>query len=103
MCKEYVQHAGLKNHFWVKAVATANYLKNRSPTKVVEQKIPEEMWTGKKPTVTHLCIFGCVVHVFIPNEKHQKLDAKSIECILLGYSEITKHTVCTSDKLNKSL
>ena len=53
-----------------------------------------EAFTGNKPSVAHLRSFGCKAHVHIPDEKHQKLGAKSLECINLGYAEHKKAYVC---------
>jgi hypothetical protein len=41
-----------------------------------------------------LRIFGCTTHVHVPDEKRCKLDAKSLECIYLGYAENKKAFVC---------
>ena len=49
--------AKLAKHFWAEAVAMAVYLLNRSPTKGNEVT-PEEAWTGKKPNLSHIRIFG---------------------------------------------
>ena len=76
----------LNRALWAEAVATAVYTKNRLPTKAVPDKTPEEVWTGKKPSVLHMRVFGCIAHVLVPSMKRSKLDAKSVECIFVGYS-----------------
>ncbi len=46
---------------------------------------PFKTYTGNKPSVAHLQIFGCIegyVHVL-----QEKLDKKTLECIHLGYSK----------------
>jgi transposase InsO family protein len=48
----------LTNGFWVEAISTVVYLKNRSPTKSLDHKTPFEALYGYKPTVSHLRIFG---------------------------------------------
>ncbi|RVW42706.1 Retrovirus-related Pol polyprotein from transposon TNT 1-94 [Vitis vinifera] len=47
-------------------------------------------WSGRKPSVDHFRIFGCISHVHVPDHKRVKLDAKSLRCILLGVSEESK-------------
>ena len=64
---------------------TACYLFNRSPSSVLEDKIPHEVWTGKKPSLSHLRVFGCDAYVHIPMEKRTKLDNKSERCIFIRY------------------
>lgn len=39
--------SGLPKIFWGKAVKTASYLINRSPSSAIHFKTPEEMWSGK--------------------------------------------------------
>jgi hypothetical protein len=48
---------GLKasNTLWGEVLSTTNYLKNRSPTKVIPHgKTCIEVWTRKKPNLSHL-------------------------------------------------
>ena len=49
---------------------------------------PFEAWTGKRPAVGHLCVFGCDAYAHIP--ERGKLDPKAKRCILVGYGEATK-------------
>lgn len=81
--------AGLEKKFWAEAVGTAVYLLNRSPTQGHEST-PEEVWTRKKPDLSHLRIFGTKAMVQIPKQKRRKLDPKSHECIFVGYDEHVK-------------
>jgi len=67
----------LPNYFWAEAVATAVYIMNRTPTAVVHSMTPEEKFTGKKPDVSHLRVFGCIAYVHVPEEKRSKLDPKA--------------------------
>eukprot|EP00253_Pinus_taeda_P015413 PITA_15413 len=69
--------AGLGHEFWVEAVETTCYLVNRSPSSTLEDKIPHEVSTGKKPSFSHLRVFGCDAYVHVPKEKRTKLESKS--------------------------
>ena len=82
--------AQLPQRFWAEALATAVYLRNRSPTKAVSGLTPYEAWTGRKPAVNHLKVFGCVTYAHIPKEERKKLDPKAKRCILLGYGTNVK-------------
>ncbi len=64
---------GLDLNFWAKAVNTVVYIKNQCPTKAFDSKTPQEAWTGAKPDVSHLKVFGCKTFAHIPNEKRSKL------------------------------
>ena len=53
-------------------------------------KNPYEAWVGKRPSLTHLRVFGCDSFVHIPKERRQKLDSKSEKCIFIGYKDGVK-------------
>ncbi|KAJ2945209.1 hypothetical protein O0L34_g9278 [Tuta absoluta] len=82
--------AKLPKAYWGEAVNTAIHLKNLSPTQALKNKIPDELWYGKRLDVSHLRVFGCEAHSFIPKEKRSKLDSKTQSCIFVGYSTETK-------------
>ncbi len=90
-CVRNMIHAqGLDLEFWAKAVNMAVYIKNRCPIKALESKTPQEAWTGRKPDVSHLRVFGCKTFAHISDEKRSKLESKSMPCVFLGYCERTK-------------
>jgi hypothetical protein len=76
----------LRNYFWAEVVATVVYIMNRTPTTAVHGMTPEEKFTGKKPDVSHLKVFGYITYVHVPDEKRSKLDPKAEKCIFIGYS-----------------
>ena len=65
----------------------ACYLANRSPSSALEDKSPQEVWTVKKPSLSHLRVFGCDAYAHVPKEKRTKLDSKSKRCIFIGYKD----------------
>lgn len=83
-------NAQLQNYFWGEAVVTAAHIINRSPTKTLSYVSPEEIWSGKKPDLSYMKVFGCKAMVHIPKERRQKLDPKSRELIFVGYSDSVK-------------
>jgi hypothetical protein len=48
------------------------------------------MFTGKKPEVSHLKIFGCLVFIHIPKEKRKKLDPSGKKGVFVGYCKVSK-------------
>lgn len=78
-------HAGLPKRFWAESVATAAYLRNRSPTVAVPGKTPYERWFGKKPPMGHIRVFGCDAYAHIPKAKRRKWDPKSKPGVFVGY------------------
>lgn len=49
----------LYSFFWTKGLQTACYLQNISCTSTLIKTILFELWTGLKPNLSHLRIFGC--------------------------------------------
>lgn len=68
--------SNLPNIFWAEAVNTANYLKNRSPTRNSDGRTPFEAWTGKVPDLSHLKVFGCNVFYLNREPGRGKLDER---------------------------
>jgi hypothetical protein len=50
---------------------------------------PEEAFTGKRPEVSHIRIFGCLVYCHVPAER-TKLEPTTEKGILVGYIETSK-------------
>ncbi len=73
-----------------KAMNTMVSIKNRCPTKAFNSKTPQEAWSGRKPDVSHMRVFGCKAFAHVPNEKRTKLQSKSMPYVFLGYYEGTK-------------
>jgi hypothetical protein len=98
--RSMIRAQGLDLEFWAEAVNIAVYIKNRCPTTALESKTPQEAWTGRKPDVSHLRVFGCKAFAHIPDEKKSKLESKSMPCVFLGYCEGTKtyHLMCVETK-----
>jgi hypothetical protein len=50
-------------------------------------KTPYEMWTGRKPTLNYLHVWGCPVEARIFNPSIGKLDSKTVSCHSIGYPD----------------
>lgn len=88
--RSMLSNANLPHSFWAEALSTATYLRNRSPTKTVSGMTPYEAWTGEKPQMQGLRIFGCQAFAHIPKDERKKLDSKSRRAVFMGYGETTK-------------
>ena len=55
--------AGLGSQFWSYALRHAVYLKNRRPHTGIEYKTPYELVNNTKPNLSHLRVFGSLVHI----------------------------------------
>ena len=89
--KTMIHDQYLPMHLWDEATRTVVYVQNRlSHSARLGFKTPEDMYTGKKPEVRHLNIFGCSVYVHISKEKRTKLDPSGKKGIFVGYCEVSK-------------
>ena len=68
--------SGLPTQFWAEAMDTANYLRNRLPTRRTDKAviIPEEAWTKVRQDLSHIRIFGSKISTHIPSKKRSKSD-----------------------------
>jgi transposase InsO family protein len=78
---------GLGKELWAKEVGIACYLVNISPSSTLDEKNLQEVWTGKKPSLTHLKVFGYEAYVHLPKENKSKLDKTAGNCIFIGYKD----------------
>jgi transposase InsO family protein len=85
-----IQEAGCSKQLWAEACSTAVYIKSRTTHAAIDDTTPEEKWSGKRPNLKHLHIFGCRVFALVPKAKRKKWDAISQELMMIGYSESTK-------------
>lgn len=77
------------------------YVLNCSITFVVQKKTLGKTWGKVKPSIDYFKIFGCISHVYIPNNKRTMLDDRSFSCVLLGVSEESKAYVLYDPILQK--
>ncbi|KAI3516558.1 hypothetical protein L1887_15477 [Cichorium endivia] len=75
---------------WGEAVNYAVYVLNRVTTKALTDSTPYEMWTGRKPHVGHLRVFGCVAHMLVTKNHLKKLDERSKRVVHLGIEKGSK-------------
>ncbi|CAL8169106.1 unnamed protein product [Prunus armeniaca] len=80
-----LSHAKLPKSFWGEALMTAVDLINLSPSALLNVDALNKFWSRKDVSYNHLKVFGCRAFVHIPKDERSKLDAKSKECIFLGY------------------
>ena len=50
--------------------------------------IPKELWTGRKPSLGHVRIWGSLAHVL--KRDPNKLEARTYVCLFVGYPKGTK-------------
>ena len=85
--------AGLPKQYWGFAVRCAVYLRNRCPSKLLNKVTPFEAYFGLKPDLSILRVFGCKTLALVTKD-HDKLEAKTVPLIMVGYSETVKGGLC---------
>lgn len=81
----------LPNYFWAKALNTASYLRNLSPSVAIENQVPLELWRRKKveeSELNALRVFGCQAWPAV--ESPGKLNPRAERCVFIGYQEGVK-------------
>lgn len=89
MARAMMVHANVEASLWVEAVATAAYTRNRSSFQALQGATPYEVWSGRKPSVAHLRIFGLPVYA-LDKLHHKKLKPKGKVYVFVGYSLTAK-------------
>ena len=87
MVRSMMSQSDLPLSFWGYALETAAFTLNRVPSKSVE-KTPYEMWTGQRPSLSFLKIWGC--EAYVKRLQSDKLSPKSDKCFFIGYPKETK-------------
>ena len=88
--RSMLDDANLSQDYWAEAVNIACYVLNRSLTLNLVDKTPYEAWDGKRPSLTHIKVFGCDAFVDISKEITQNLDSKLENCIFVRYKDGVK-------------
>ncbi|CAJ2652499.1 unnamed protein product [Trifolium pratense] len=90
MVRSMLKSKNMSKQFWAEDVQCAIYVQNRCPHSKLEDQTPQEVWSGQKPTVSHLKVFGSVAYAHVPDQRRTKLEDKSQKYIFIGYDEKTK-------------
>ncbi|KAI5333988.1 hypothetical protein L3X38_024121 [Prunus dulcis] len=90
MARSMMTEKGIPVIFWAEAVSTAVYLQNRCFTTFVSRKTPFEAFTGRKPGIKHLKVFGCICYIHVPSPLRQKFDDKARKGVFVGYGSCEK-------------
>ena len=80
-----LSEAKLPPSFWSYAVSTSVYLRNRCPTIALQGKVPYTLFTGKKPDVSNLKMFGCTAYVHVKKDQRSNLESHTRKCVFIGY------------------
>ena len=80
----------LPMQLWVEAARTTVYVQNHTPQWVLNKKTHEEDFSGVKPKVNHLRIFGFLLYIHVPKEKRSKIDPSERKGVFVGFIDTSK-------------
>jgi len=80
----------LPEFLWDQAVAHANYLCNRVPTRALKGINTLQGMARTQPDISHLREFGCDVWVLDETKNHSKLHPKSHKMVFVGFDDGAK-------------
>ena len=75
---------------WGEAVRHATYLINRVPTRALKNQTPYESFKGRKPSIGHIRVFGCLAYAKLDAALLKKLDNISQTLVHLGIEQGSK-------------
>ena len=84
MTRSILKHMSVPNYLWGEGVRHSTYLINRVATKTLESMTPYEVLKGRKPSIAHLKIFGCIGYAKVDTPHLRKLDDRTRTLIHLG-------------------
>lgn len=84
MTRSILKHMNIPNYLWGEAIRHATYLINRVATRTLKNQTPYEVFKGRKPSVKHLRVFGCIGYAKVDAPHLRKLDDRSRTLVHLG-------------------
>ena len=87
--RSMLSDAQAPSEFWGHAVAHAAMLRNLSPTANAEVT-PWELYTGHRPDLKLMRVWGCLCYCHVPDDLRTKLDPKTEKGMLVGVSLMAK-------------
>lgn len=94
-----LKEAKLLTDFWVEAAETDAYLRNRTATgPLIDGKptTPKEAFTGQKPSIDHVRVWGCKVYSYVDpkslpvGSRHDKFMDRARVGVFMGYVDETE-------------
>jgi hypothetical protein len=89
MVRSMLSYSTLPIGLWMEALKPAIHILNRVPNKSVS-KTPYELWTGHKPSLNYIRVWGYPAEAKIFNPNTGKLESQTVSCHFIGYPEKSK-------------
>ncbi len=86
MVRCMLHSAAMDLRYWGEAFQYAVHIRSVTYTSALEDQVPVHAWTGNKPDISHLRIFGSVAYANISKKvRGGKLEVTSVKCRLMGW------------------
>jgi hypothetical protein len=79
-----LKDSGFGEELRAEAMVTANYSRNRLPSRV-HGNTPWEKFFGEKPNVSHMQVLGACAYMHIPKENRKKMQSVNERGVFVGY------------------
>ncbi|KAI5348776.1 hypothetical protein L3X38_001663 [Prunus dulcis] len=87
---KFCEDHGIQRQLTMAYTPQQNGVVERKNRTVVEMAKPFEAYSGRKPGIAHLKVFGSLCYVHVPNELRHKLEPKSVKGVFVGYATCEK-------------
>jgi len=78
-------HSGVPSYHWEDATLHANFIRNHVSTRVLTGVTPYEKFWGRKPDLTWIKPYGCLVYVITHKElRESKFEASALPGVMIG-------------------
>lgn len=84
MARSLLKHMRMPNYLRGEAIRHATYLIKRIATRSLQDQTPYEALRGRKPNISHMCIFVCIGYAKIDKVHLRKLGDRSRTLVHLG-------------------
>ncbi|XP_075092034.1 uncharacterized protein LOC142172152 [Nicotiana tabacum] len=96
---KFPEECGICAQYTMPEILQQNGVAERVPSKAVP-KTPFELWTGRKPSLRHLHVWGCPAEARVYNPQEKKLDSRTISGYFIGYPEKSKSVEIKEVRVN---
>jgi len=86
MVRSMLYTANVSLRYWGEAFSYAVHIRSLSATTGLDSVVSYEAWTGRKPDVSHLRVFGSLGWAHVPRQvRRGKLESQAVKVQMLGW------------------
>jgi len=86
MVRCMLHSTSLSLRYWEEVFLYATHIQSLLLTSGLDSMVPYEAWTGRKPDISHLRIFGSIRWAHVPKPVHDgKLQSRAVKVWILGW------------------